>query len=316
MVAFTHLCEKVNISLFNNTLTLYPNTHVVTFADEDYTVEYDEVNDVLNELYKTDPSIKGVKRQDADHPLYHQIDKFDQELTHFHVKFAEPIDRNKLEQILEVSLKHQLVSDIEKENIIKVYDIVSQNLTIKPEQLPPTQETKPEIKPEIKVETQPKISESPSESPPFDFKLGELERRISKLRVKSNDEVNFLTGLRTIVNKVLELEKKQVSGKESDEYKTGKNMCNTLFQAFVEAKNNKIEPQQFKETCGSAIASARGVLDRAWKQELADAFSKIIHAVFSLSDRKQDIGFFKRKEMVDAIDNVKTATEEFKFQPK
>ncbi|MBA2709163.1 MAG: hypothetical protein H0U57_01020 [Tatlockia sp.] len=324
MVAFTQLCEKVNISFYNDTITLYPNTHAVHYQNNTFEVDYEELIPFLNELHQEEKSIKGVQSKDSDHPLYHKQDDFNEKLTHYHVKFPEPINQKKLEQILDLALKHDLLTQLEREKTLDAYQVVSQNLTLRPAQSQPVSETNaeikpeimPEIKPEIKVESKAKQSQTLSEPVSWNFSLKDLQHRISKLRVTSKDEENFLTGLNKIVSQGVELEKTAKVASFPQEHDALKNMSNTLFQAFVNGRNNKIDSNEFKISCGTAIGSARGLLDKNWKTELAEAFNKIINSIFALSKPENDLGFFKRKELISNIENVKSVAEEIKFQPK
>jgi hypothetical protein len=313
MVAFTQLCQKVNISFFDNTITLYPNTHKVSYESKVFEVEYDEVATTIDEIKKFENSIKGVARKDPDHHLYHKYDDFNEELTHYHIKFPETIDQIKLEQILAISVDNELISKEERESILNTYKVVSENLTLRPAQLNVTTETKPEPEYRISPEKNPLPSANPSNS--WDIDLKDLKQRVVALRVNNEDQRKFLNGLHTMVSKGIDLENKSKTNnsfqKDSSAVKT---MCNSLFKAYVDANTQKIDGDTFKKSCGMAIAEARNTLDYDWFNEF---FSKITHAVFSLgSDVDKDQGTFNKKELVEEMNNVQSAADEIKFNPK
>ncbi len=312
MVAFTVLCQKVNISFYDNTITFYPNKHKATYESNVFDVEYDEVSTTIDEIKKFENSITGVTRKDKDHELYHNHDDFNEELTHYHIKFPVTIDQIKLEQILAISVDKELISKEERESIINTYMVVSQNLTLKSAQPNLATESRPEL------ETKPRISEKNYLLPDnpdinWNFDMKDLKQRIGAIRVNNEDQRKFLNGLHTMVGKGLELENKSKTNvsfqKDSDAVKT---MCNNLFKAYVDANNQRIDGEAFKKTCGFAIAEARKTVDYDWFNE---TFSKITHAVYSLGSDEDQVPFNK-KDLVEEMNNVQSAADEIKFNPK
>ncbi|ARB93590.1 hypothetical protein [Legionella longbeachae] len=130
--AFTHLCKNVNLSLYDNTLTVYTKSKmsfppirteldllmVLLFSQMDcVSAQIDKMFDMRkNEL----GVYRFVHRDDYDHHLYHQ-DNFNMDDNHYHAQFAKTIDEIKLEDILGILEKHNLISSEEHESFIRAY---------------------------------------------------------------------------------------------------------------------------------------------------------------------------------------------------
>ncbi|MCP0914272.1 MULTISPECIES: hypothetical protein [Legionella] len=127
MKAFTHLCKKVNLSIFNDTLTVYPtkngNTSLELFElDTGEKVwnevdclhsEFDDVALANDEEEENELGvIRYVERADPNHADYHQ-DSFPLSDPHYHLQFKAPIDQKKLADILSVLLKYHVLSSEE-----------------------------------------------------------------------------------------------------------------------------------------------------------------------------------------------------------
>ncbi|CDZ75965.1 hypothetical protein BN59_00227 [Legionella massiliensis] len=140
MPAFTRLCEKVNISLFDDTITLYPKkTGKTSFhhvhpifqilmgapAMIELECEYEEAGLVTQRVNELNEPVTFVHRDDADHDRYHQ-DSFPLDDTHMHMRFAKAIDEPKLEQVLEFFAKHNLISGAEQASFLQDYRMVKQ----------------------------------------------------------------------------------------------------------------------------------------------------------------------------------------------
>ncbi|WP_133127603.1 hypothetical protein [Legionella nagasakiensis] len=139
MRAFTHLCEKVNISLFNDTITLYPkktggkSRQLASLFGLPVFVEIDcyyaEVTNFTAEQFQiitythgaTELGIRRfIHREDADHDQYHQ-DAFDRDETHMHAQFRAPIDEAKFRQVLTVFVDRNILSTEEKAHCLEAY---------------------------------------------------------------------------------------------------------------------------------------------------------------------------------------------------
>ncbi|HAT1721179.1 hypothetical protein SCZ71_10755 [Legionella pneumophila serogroup 1] len=132
--AFTHLCKKVNLSLYNDTLTVYPKSSalpkpiqirseldllmVLLFSQMDCnSAQVDQFFMMRsNEL----GVYRFIHRDDSDHDLYHQ-DEFSMDDNHYHAQFDKAIDEIKLENILGILEKHSLISSEEHVNFIEAY---------------------------------------------------------------------------------------------------------------------------------------------------------------------------------------------------
>ncbi|PWY54792.1 hypothetical protein DGG96_14920 [Legionella qingyii] len=133
--AFTHLCKKVNLSLYNDTLTVYPKpslqqSSLPPVKDELsllFLLLFSKMNCVsaeVNNFFMHRSNELGVyrfvHRDDADHYLYHQ-DDFEMEDDHYHAQFAIAINEGKLDSILDVLQKYSIISEEEHKSFVKAY---------------------------------------------------------------------------------------------------------------------------------------------------------------------------------------------------
>jgi hypothetical protein len=137
MRAFTHLCQKANISLFNDTITLYPklngNTHTETVIDYETLSSvciqvgcvYEEAHEAISPRADRLGIKRFIHRDDPDHAQYH-MDKFTMDDMHYHAQFAKTIDKLKLIEILTAFVKYDLLSSAEKESFISAYDLANE----------------------------------------------------------------------------------------------------------------------------------------------------------------------------------------------
>ena len=108
--AFTHLFNKINISLFDNTLTLYPksispranNKQIDIIAD--ILFPRNDRNNKQVRLFLDDnrwrlENPRFIRRRNKNHNKYHQ-DNFNGENIHYHIQFKKTIDKEKFEEIL------------------------------------------------------------------------------------------------------------------------------------------------------------------------------------------------------------------------
>ena len=122
--AFTHLCNKVNISLYNDTLTVYPKpsptqTTPAIMDFETYIMKafYGmNCNSIkVNKLFIHNKNELGIARfihrEDTDHYLYHQ-DGFNRDSDHYHAQFKNIINEAKLEEILTILEKYSIILHI------------------------------------------------------------------------------------------------------------------------------------------------------------------------------------------------------------
>ncbi|WP_348645842.1 hypothetical protein [Legionella maioricensis] len=132
--AFTHLCEKINLSLYDNTLTVYSKptkskapSQKDTKMDLLFLLLFSEMGcesaevDTIRMVLKNELGVyRFVHRQDSDHHLYHQ-DNFDMNVMHWHAQFKKTIDEVKLEDILGILEKNSLISAEEHISFMKAY---------------------------------------------------------------------------------------------------------------------------------------------------------------------------------------------------
>lgn len=136
MPAFTHLCKKVNISLWHDTLTV----HVKKSGEKsvyitgllwggprsviNYDCSYLEMGQLVRDERKT--HILDIKHfvlhNETDHYLYHQ-DDFEQTDEHYHAQFDAPITETRLKKILTTFVKYEVISEDEKNQFIKAYQL-------------------------------------------------------------------------------------------------------------------------------------------------------------------------------------------------
>lgn len=133
--AFTHLCKKVNLSLYDNTLTVYPKSSlqqsrlppvkdelsllfIILFSKMDCVSA--EIDNFFMERSNELGVYRFVHREDSDHYLYHQ-DDFEMDDNHYHAQFAVTINENKLDSILDVLQKYSIISESEHKSFVKAY---------------------------------------------------------------------------------------------------------------------------------------------------------------------------------------------------
>ncbi|WP_019215496.1 hypothetical protein [Legionella tunisiensis] len=129
---FTHLCEKVNLSLFDNTLTVYPKQNRSfkpnnnRFFQSSSNMNYTNVRvGVLFMKYGKELGIdRFVHRGDPDHYLLHQ-DSFRPEDNHYHWMFAETIDESKLNEILDTLEGYALITSQEHNRCMRDYQMAN-----------------------------------------------------------------------------------------------------------------------------------------------------------------------------------------------
>ena len=131
MPAFTHLCKKVNISLFDDTLTIYPkktgSKHTSLFIlpwgimAREMECEYIEVARAMEYHPYELGIIRFVHRNDADHMRYHS-DSFSLESEHYHCQFAKTIDAIKLKEITSILVKYDILSETERATFLSAYE--------------------------------------------------------------------------------------------------------------------------------------------------------------------------------------------------
>lgn len=122
MRAFTHLCNKVNISIFNDGITLYPldtsnKNEVLNVVEAFYNYRHDSFGAKMD----LGVELKGiVDQKDPGHDSYHQ-DNLSSDKTHYHIKFADTLDEEKLDKILAFMVKKELISKEEKDGFMVDY---------------------------------------------------------------------------------------------------------------------------------------------------------------------------------------------------
>lgn len=114
MPAFTHLCEKIDVSLAHNTLTIYPKTdevrqHLVIALSNPY-IPY---------------ALGGVPlysaERDPSHHLYHD-DGMDDHLAHVHIRFPSEMTPQKLERLLQLFVNLQFMGPHERDGFLTSFE--------------------------------------------------------------------------------------------------------------------------------------------------------------------------------------------------
>lgn len=106
--AFTHLCKKINLSLYDDTITIY-------LKDDNQ----DDIDNFCTTAINLNAS-HYVNRYNSKHNLYHQ-DNFDKKSRHTHAQFENTIDIKKLREILSILEKAALITSQEHNSFIKAY---------------------------------------------------------------------------------------------------------------------------------------------------------------------------------------------------
>ncbi|MBI2786322.1 MAG: hypothetical protein HYX60_08490 [Legionella longbeachae] len=125
---FTHLCKKVNLSLYDDTLTVYTKPFPNEFNDPQIMVLVFSTmlcsNAHIDNFFMTQQNELGVyrfvKHNDSNHHMYHQ-DNFDRKVKHYHAQFKSSIDTSKLEEILSILEKYSLITSQEHDSFLNAY---------------------------------------------------------------------------------------------------------------------------------------------------------------------------------------------------
>lgn len=127
--AFTHLCQNINLSLYNNTLTIYaklPELKALPLEPDELGYQlitsqmYSLILRIKNLLMTHTEFYHLVTRDDSDHHLYHQ-DDFKMNNMHLHAKFKKSIDDTLLENILNIFERSAIISPEEHTSFMKTY---------------------------------------------------------------------------------------------------------------------------------------------------------------------------------------------------
>lgn len=145
MPAFTQLCSKINISLMDDVITIYPKdsrTMALVPETQDFEgilVPFIEANPHLikfSEHVQNTPRAKEewgiagfVQRIDPNHNRYHQ-DKLDEKFVHFHLRFYEPISKELFEKLLTLYCQFELVTLEEKKGLLIAYQLATHPIDI------------------------------------------------------------------------------------------------------------------------------------------------------------------------------------------
>lgn len=136
--AFSHICKKVKLSLYKNTLTIYPrrsssiNSNNPLFKNIKVYVKKNTSLERVNNIDMSDieqfciehSDELGICRYgrsyDPDHDLYHQ-DGFNQEETHSHLQFYKDLDQSNLELALIGLEMHDFISEEERKSVMQAW---------------------------------------------------------------------------------------------------------------------------------------------------------------------------------------------------
>lgn len=118
MPAFTFLAQKANLSIYSDTITIYPKSARVDDIMDDIinTIDKQTLNSGKNSI----GHIGYVLSKDSDHSQYHQ-DHFDIKQTHRHLKIDRIIDVPELASILALLADAGMVTQKEKLNCLKEF---------------------------------------------------------------------------------------------------------------------------------------------------------------------------------------------------
>lgn len=147
MPALTRACRYTKLSFYHDTFTLYPTFEyyqnpglrncleaiagecgkldfVIKFLpDEKPTKENLDFVKGLTEVKQDHVEFdRYVRRVDPDHWLYHK-DTYQYDDSHWHIKFKSILTKEQLSLVLDVFVKHQILSLEEKEAYLKDYDM-------------------------------------------------------------------------------------------------------------------------------------------------------------------------------------------------
>ena len=125
MKAFTHFCRHINISLMNDSITIYTrDTTKDPFSLFSGFTEFYEQQQLIELIQNLRSENLGIKRfvtqHTTDHEQYHQ-DQFNRKIQHAHLQFAETIDEAKFDSILIVFVAHGALSAEEKERLMATF---------------------------------------------------------------------------------------------------------------------------------------------------------------------------------------------------
>ena len=119
----TFFCTKINLSIMNDTVTIYPNR--VSIPPYSYEHEVD--------LFLNEQSINArmgapclqikhyITRMDEVHEQHHQ-DGLDREQRHHHVELVHDIDSALFAEILQELVKGKLITDAEQAGLSRCYE--------------------------------------------------------------------------------------------------------------------------------------------------------------------------------------------------
>jgi hypothetical protein len=260
MPAFTMLFEKVNISLFEDTITLYPklNGQMHTLNEGAYVYSVHPLGSVTqNNDWRLKDKIHYVQRQEHFHLNYHK-DNFDREKLHTHWQFPKIIDENKLKEIFAFFLEYELISMDERVNFIHCFRIVQNNL-----ELPSANFSLQNTNTSIEL----------------------LSNQIDLLNPNDTNRQTFIAQLKIMANKALELKKKaQDNEKYCDAALDASFLCTSLYEAYLKLDiKSKQSCLDFKDSCDKSMAYARVELEqhREWGA-LAEALANLAIAIVTL----------------------------------
>ena len=111
MSAFTHLCEKVNISLAHSTMTIYSKNNSSLYLPYGTFISHGV------------PFVSG-HRDEVEHDSFHD-DTFDQDKTHYHLKFSVKMTEEKLSDILSVLIDLNFINQTEKNSFLLTYKTIN-----------------------------------------------------------------------------------------------------------------------------------------------------------------------------------------------
>ncbi|QRN02643.1 hypothetical protein GH742_01435 [Legionella sp. MW5194] len=317
--AFTHLTEKINFSLYKNTLTIYPKSKDLPSIDSLRSKQPWEVMTVLMEVMrfeecqaiKVNSALKHVAnqynvkrfvhREDTDHSCYHR-DDFDWDADHYHAQFAVSITPGLLNKILLVFEKYMLITKEERERFIKAYH--EANVLPSKEPLGKSQEAilLPFAATAVHGKT---VVEEP-------VQVAQDIEKEPVLKPKPH-EIKFEAQLSDLSKKVEDF--KRASRKDPQTYQAAYNEAKTLHEKLNE---NYVTYQQHKDgklfvaNANSIIDKARGELEnhRGVKKYIVDFVERVQGFIAQFGDSpaqkvNQRPTFFK----TDSIRKLEALTE-------
>lgn len=338
MPAFTHLCQKINISLFDDTITVYPKMsipkvqpgleYVISFLQPENFLPIEVVNLFTEEHRAELGFMDTVHRGEPEHDQYHN-DHFSHDDTHFHFRYSKTIDEAQFREILAVYARYNLISKAEETAVLAAYRQAALNdlpIAAKPPIKKPVVPV-PAIVPAISMTSAgnpPAPNNKPLATPTRAMpasRTGNISARpaVSQQRVNTQkvhaDDTKLREQLDLIANKAAAF---RIVAEKNPNFLSARDAAETLHQRLNTALDNyNATPQTkathalFQQHCRDAIDEARPVLEkhRGWKKILGNiglavaglGIGYVVAGLINLKINKQFL-FFSQTDSCKKVD--------------